>query len=111
MLTFSLDPITVAQLVLTVLLPVLVGLVTTRVTSSAAKAWQLAGLSLVSSMLAEAVRTWQDGGTYDAGAGLLLALPTFVGAVAVHYGLLKPTGITERLQSAGRHVDPDRPAV
>lgn len=100
--TFSLDPVTVAQVVLVAVLPLLVGLVTTRVTSSAVKAWLLAALSLLSSMVAELVRAWEAGAVYDVGAGLLLALPTFVGAVAVHYGLWKATGVTGKVLDAGR---------
>ena len=48
---FTLDPAAVVQLLIAFVLPVLVGLVTTRVTSPAAKAWMLAGLSLVTSLL------------------------------------------------------------
>ncbi|WP_127572806.1 hypothetical protein [Georgenia faecalis] len=101
MLSFSIDPVAIGQLVAVAVLPVLVGLVTTRVTAAATKAWLLAGLSLVSSLLAEAIRTWQEGGVYDVGAGLVLALPTFIGAVAMHYGLWKPTGVSTKAQDTG----------
>ncbi len=50
---FTFDPATVVQLLIAFILPILVGLVTTRVTSPAVKAWLLAGLSLVTSLLVE----------------------------------------------------------
>lgn len=98
---FTLDPVIIAQLVLAVVLPLLVGLVTTRVTSSATKAWLLAALSLLSALLAEAISAWQGGTLYDIGTGLLLALPTFLIAVGMHYGIWKPTGTSTALQNVG----------
>ncbi|WP_258063124.1 MULTISPECIES: hypothetical protein [unclassified Pseudoclavibacter] len=98
---FTLDPILVGQLVLAVVLPLLVGLVTTRVTSSSTKAWLLVGLSLLTALLAEAISAWQAGGIYDIGTGLLLALPTFLIAVGMHYGIWKPTGTSTALQKVG----------
>src|SRR5690606_31090493 len=75
---FTLDPLAVVQLCIAVVLPVLVGLVTTRVTSSGAKATLLAGLSLLSSLLVELARALTDGVTYDLGVALVAALPAFV---------------------------------
>ncbi len=98
---FTLDPAAVVQLLLAVVLPVLVGLVTTRVTSSAAKAWLLAGLSLVTSLLVELARTITTGGIYDIGIALLAALPAFVISVATHYGLWKPSGVSATVQAVG----------
>lgn len=99
--TFTLDGIAVAQIILATVLPLLVGLVTTRVTSSAAKAWLLAGLSLATSVLAEAVRVWTAGEAFDVGVALLAAIPTFIVSVSVHYGLLKPSGATAVVQDVG----------
>lgn len=93
-IAFTLDPATIIQIVLTVLLPILVGLVTTRVTSGAFKAWLLAGLTLATSLAAELLRAVQAGETYDIGVGILAALPAFGLSVALHYGLLKPTGVS-----------------
>jgi hypothetical protein len=89
------------QLLLAFALPVLVGLVTTRVTSPARKAWLLAGLSLLASLLLELARSLQDSSTYDLGIALLAALPAFVVSVASHYGLWKPTGVADKVQSIG----------
>jgi len=98
---FTLDPNAVVQLLLAVVMPVFVGLVTTRVTSAGRKAWLLAGLTLVTSLLVELSRAITQGVTYDLGVALLAALPAFVVSVASHYGLLKPTGISEAAQSVG----------
>ena len=38
------------------------------------------------------------GTSYDIGQGLLLALPTFLIAVGLHYGLWKPVGAAEKAQ-------------
>lgn len=96
---FTFDPATVVQLLIAFILPVLVGLVTTRVTSSAVKAWLLAGLSLVTSLLVELGRALASGTTYDLGIALLAALPAFVVSVATHYGLWRATGVTDWAQS------------
>ena len=95
---FTLDPLAVVQLLIAFILPVLVGLVTTRVTSGALKAWLLAGLSLVTALLVELARALTAGETYDLGVALLTALPAFVVSVASHYGLWRPTGVTEKAQ-------------
>lgn len=100
-MTFTLDAAAVVQLLVSPVLPVLVGLVTTRVTSASLKAWLLAGLSLVTSLAVELSRSLSAGETYDVGTGLLAALPTFIIAVATHYGFWKATGVTDTVQSVG----------
>lgn len=98
---FTLDPAAVVQLLLAVVMPVLVGLVTTRVTSAGRKAWLLALLTLVTSLLIELGRSITAGTTYDLGVALLSALPAFVVSVSAHYGILKPTGISGAAQDVG----------
>ena len=95
---FSLDLATILQFTLAIILPLLVGLVTTRVAPGGHKAVLLAGLSLITSLVAELARAVAAGVTYDLGVGLFLALPTFVIAVSTHYGLWKPTGTAEAAQ-------------
>lgn len=95
---FTLDPAQVVQLILTVILPIAVGLVTTRTTSSAVKAWLLAGLSLVTSVLTELAHAIATTAVFDLGVALLAAIPTFAIAVATYYGLWKPTGIAVKAQ-------------
>ncbi len=102
-MTFTIDPALVVQLLISTVLPLLVGLVTTRVTDSSKKAWLLAALSLVTSLLTELGQHIATGTTYDIGQGLLLALPTFLIAVGLHYGLWKPTGTTAAVQDIGAH--------
>lgn len=97
---FTLDPVTVAQLVLSTVLPLLVGLVTKVVTHSGVRAVLLAAFALVASLLAELIRAWQQGDVYDLGAGLLLALPSFIIGVAMHYGIWAPTGVAKAAQQA-----------
>lgn len=98
---FTFDPLTVVQFVIAFILPVLVGLVTTRVSGSSMKAWLLAGLALVTSLAIELARALSVGEVYDLGLALFAALPTFVVSVASHYGLWKATGVTEKVQSIG----------
>lgn len=109
MLTFSADPALIVALLVSTILPVLVGLVTTRVTAGGVKAALLAALALVTSLLTELGRAIEAGVSYDVGQGLLLALPVFVVSVALHYGLWKPAGVSAAVQSVGRHADTTRP--
>lgn len=102
-MAFTLDLAGVVQLLVAFVLPVLVGLVTTRATSAALKAWLLAGLSLLTSLLVELGRSISEGATFDVGVALLAALPAFVVSVATHYGLWRPTGTTDKVQAVGRH--------
>lgn len=95
---FNLDPTLVIQLLVSTVLPLLVGLVTTKFTSGGLKAILLAGLALVTSLLVELGNAVAAGVPYDLGAGLLLAIPTFLIAVGMHYGLWKPVGASEKAQ-------------
>lgn len=95
---FTLDPALIVGLLVSTVLPLLVGLVTTRVTSSGIKALLLAALALVTSLLTELGVAISTGETYDLGQGLLLAIPTFLIAVGMHYGLWKPTTVSAKAQ-------------
>lgn len=103
MIVFDIPLISVLQLVLGVVLPVLVGLVTTKVTSAGTKAVLLAALSVVTSLLTEWIGALLETSVYNLGMALVMGLGTFIVAVSTHYGLLKPTGITEAAQRTGRH--------
>lgn len=72
-------------------LPLLVGLVTTRITGSGIKAVLLAALSAVAQFL---VALSAPGG-FDLKAAAFSAGVGFAFAVAVHFGLWKPTGAAE----------------
>lgn len=100
MIEFDVPLIPVLQLVLGVLLPVLVGLVTTRTTRAGTKAVLLAALSVLTSLLTELIGALQAGAVYNLGMALVLGLGTFIVAVAAHYGLLKPTGVSGAAQNS-----------
>ncbi|ALX66836.1 hypothetical protein [Microbacterium sp. XT11] len=100
MISFTLDVALIIQLLVSTVLPLLVGLVTKTVTSPGAKAILLAALALITSLLTELGEAIAAGTTYDLGTGLLLALPTFLIAVGMHYGIWKPTGLSVAAQRA-----------
>lgn len=95
---FTLDWAVVVQILLAVIMPLLVGLVTTRVTAGNIKAWLLAGLTAVTSMLMEVARSIATGTPFDLGIALLAVVPAFVISVATYYGLWKPTGVAGKAQ-------------
>lgn len=98
MLTFTLNWVGVLTLIVTIILPVLTGLVTTRLTSSAKKATVTAVLAALTGFLSELLNALNTGTAYDVGAALLLWLGSFIVSVALYYGFWKPTGVTERAQ-------------
>lgn len=101
MITSSIDPALVIQLLVSTVLPLLVGLITTRVTRPGLKAVLLAVAALATSLLTELGVAVTNGVAYDIGAGLLLALPGFLVAVGMHYGLWKPLGASAAVQDVG----------
>jgi pheromone shutdown protein TraB len=96
--TFSLNGGVIVQLLLTIIMPIVVAFVTQRTTSSAAKAWLLAGLTLVSSILTGIGSAIAAGTPFDIGVALLLAFPQFAISAATYHGLWKPTGIAQKVQ-------------
>lgn len=104
---FVVEPAEAVQFVVAFVLPVLVGLVTKQVTHAGVKAALLAGLTLVSSVLVGLGEALAAGEVFNLGSALLAALPAFVVAVASHYGLWKPTGVSARVQAVGEARDAD----
>lgn len=100
MIEFTLDPALIITLLISTVLPLLVGLVTKTVTSGAIKAVLLAGLALVTTLLTELGNAIAAGVAYDLGRGLLLAIPVFLVAVGMHFGLWKPVGAASAAQKA-----------
>lgn len=96
---FNLPPALIIGLLVSTILPILVGLVTTRVTSSGVKAVILAALAAVTGVLTELLASINAGTTYDLGNGIVLALTSFLVGVAMHYGLWKPTTISAKAQN------------
>lgn len=79
-------------LVISVVLPVLVGLVTTRVTHAGVKAVLLLALSAANGFLVEFAGPHDAG--YSVGTAAVLALVSFATGVLSHFGLWKPTGLS-----------------
>lgn len=73
------------------ILPAAVALVTQRCTSSAVKAAVLAALSAIAGV---ATSVQEANGHFEWKSALSLFIVTFVTATAVHFGLLKPAGVT-----------------
>jgi phosphotransferase system glucose/maltose/N-acetylglucosamine-specific IIC component len=105
MILFNLDLAQLLSLLSAIVLPLVVGIVTTRVTSPGAKAVLLAALSFAINLLAELAAAITNGTQYDLGAALLTGLGTFLIAVGVHYGFWRPTGTSAVVQEKiGRHA-------
>lgn len=94
----TLASVQVLSLFVGTVLPILVGLVTTKATHPGTKAVLLALLSAVSGLLTEYLAAGDGFNWTTAG---LTWLSTFMIAVATHFGLWKPTGITAAVQSIG----------
>lgn len=91
--------IQVLSLVVGIILPILVGIVTTRATHSGVKAVLLALLAAVSGFGAELLDALTTSAHFDAGAAVLSWLGTFLVAVATHFGFWKPTGTSRYMQA------------
>lgn len=93
--------------ILPVVLPILVGLVTKLTTSGTKKALLLLALSVVTTFLNELLAAYQSGAaSFDLGLALITSLVTFTIGVGIHTGLLKPTGVTKKIQTIGEHAEP-----
>lgn len=101
MITFDVPLFQILGVLASIVMPALVGLVTTRATSPRVKAIALAALAVITNLLTELASALQNGTDYNLGLALTLGLGTFVAAVAVHYGFLKPTGVSAAVQDAG----------
>lgn len=100
MIFVEVEPVQVITLLVAVIFPVLVGLVTTRVTEPGRKAMFLAGLTVLAGLGSELTAALTNQTPYNLGAALLTAFGAFIVAVAMHYGLWKPTGVAGRAQAA-----------
>ncbi|MFE3122374.1 hypothetical protein ACFXHD_03020 [Streptomyces hydrogenans] len=97
-------------LLLSVGLPVLVGLVTTRVTHAGIKATLLLALTAINGFVVELANPSPG---WDAGTAGVLALVSFAVAVLAHFGFWKPVGVAGRAQdtftSRGTTTAPNPP--
>lgn len=94
-------------LAISVLLPVLVGLVTTRVTNAGLKAVLLLALSSATGLLIEVAH---PGAGFDLGTAVLLAGVSFATGVLSHFGLWKPVGVAALAQDSLVTSRPPSPA-
>lgn len=101
MVDFDIPLPLIVGLVISTLLPLLVGLVTKAVTNAGAKAALLAGLASINGLAVEFAASLNANEPYNLGTGIVLAIASFVVAVGIHYGLLKPTGTTAAVQAVG----------
>jgi hypothetical protein len=86
-------------LLVSVVLPVLVGLVTTRVTHAGVKAVLLLALSTADGFVVEYAA---GGDGYNVTTAAVLALVSFGTGTLAHFGLWKPTGVSGLAQDSLR---------
>jgi hypothetical protein len=93
-----LDQVYWLGLLVSVVLPVLVGLVTTRVTHAGLKAVLLLALSIATGFVTEYAGPHDAG--YSVGTAAVLSLVAFATGVLSHFGLWKPVGVAGRAQDS-----------
>jgi hypothetical protein len=96
-MTVDLDRAYWLGLLVSVVLPVLVGLVTTRVTHPGTKAVLLLALSTANGFVVEYAA---PGPGYSVGTAAVLALVAFGTGVLSHFGFWKPVGVAGRAQDS-----------
>ena len=97
-MTVELDKAYWLSLLVSVVLPVLVGLVTTRVTHAGVKAVLLLALSTVTGFVTEYAGPHDAG--YSVGTAAVLALVSFGTGVLAHFGFWKPVGVAAKAQDS-----------
>jgi hypothetical protein len=97
-MTVNLDKAYWLGLLVSVVLPVLVGLVTTRVTNAGIKAVLLLALSTATGLVTEYAGPHDAG--YSVGTAAVLALVSFGTGVLSHFGFWKPVGVSGRAQDS-----------
>ena len=100
-IVLALDIPQLLNLLLAVGFPVLVGLVTKQVTRPGRKAVLLATISLASGLVTALLAAITAGIPFDLLAALLTGLAAWIIAIATHYGIWKPTGVTAKVQAIG----------
>jgi hypothetical protein len=97
-MTVQLDKAYWLGLLVSVVLPVLVGLVTTRVTHAGWKAVLLLALSTATGFITEYAGPHDAG--YSVGTAAVLALVSFGTGVLSHFGFWKPVGVSAKAQDS-----------
>lgn len=97
-MTVDLDKAYWLGLLVSVVLPVLVGLVTTRVVHAGWKAVLLLALSTATGFATEYAGPHDAG--YSVGTAAVLALVSFGTGVLSHFGFWKPVGVSAKAQDS-----------
>lgn len=84
--------------VVAILFPLIVGLFTKFTTSDAVKAVALVTISILSGLVSQYLAALTSHTTFDWFTAVLAALGAWVIAVASHFGVWKPTGVTAAAQ-------------
>lgn len=103
-MNFDVSLLQVLTLLVNVLLPILVGLVTTRVTYASTQAILLAGLTALTGFCSEWIEAVNSVEPIQFTSVFFTWFTGFAIAVATHFGLWKPTGVTSRALDSGRHA-------
>ncbi len=101
MIVFDVSGWQLLQMVVSVLLPLVVGLVTAKEADPARKALWLAGLSILTSLGTELLDAVNAGDPYNLGMALVSALFSFLLSVGVYYGFWRPTRIADAVAAHG----------
>jgi hypothetical protein len=88
-------------LLVSTVLPLIVGLVTTRITSGGVKAVLLLLLNAIMGIGADLMNAHSQGTAFDLTNAVFTWLTFFLVGVGMHFGLWKPTGTSGRLQDVG----------
>jgi CHASE2 domain-containing sensor protein len=96
----------VLTLLVATIFPVLVGLVTTRATNPSARALLLATLSLAAGLISSWLAALNGHVDFDLFTALVTGVGAWVVAVATHFGLWKPTGVSAAVIAVGSKPEP-----
>lgn len=96
----TITTVQIVSMLIGIVLPVLVGLVTTKVTEKRVKAVLLALLAAVTGFLTELLHAMNTQAEFGWDQAALAWLGTFITAVTVHFGFMKPVGVTDKAQAS-----------
>ena len=109
MIVFAFSWLLLLQVLVSTLLPLLVALISTTMTSGSRKAVLLLALSALTSLLAQLADALTSGRPFDLFTALVMALVGFFVAVATHFGIWKAENssggsVAATLTAKGRHA-------
>ena len=101
MIEINMNWIQLIAMLLGIVFPLLVALVTKRVTSSKTKGLLLASISVMAGLLAEVSTALTTGTSFDPVNWLVVTLTALVAGQTTYSAIWKPTGTTKALQRVG----------